>query len=96
MNIGDSPRRDGLQANSSQPAQAPLSNELRQRLAGLAGSAADEVSLSNLSAALSAAGNNSALPTARLAEISAAAANQSYQIDIPAISQSIISQHLRA
>jgi len=60
------------------------------------GAAADQVSLSSFSAALQASESNSPQQTARLAELSAAAANQSYQIEAPAVSESIINQHIRA
>jgi len=98
MNIRNSPARDRTAANApvtpSRPAQ--LSPGLQQRLAKLAGSTADQVSLSNFSAALKATDSGSPQQTARLAALSAAAANRSYRIDAPAVSESIINQHFRA
>jgi anti-sigma28 factor (negative regulator of flagellin synthesis) len=94
MNISKA-RRQGLPVSGAQPSQA-LSSELRQRLASLASSAADQVSLSSFSAALQSAGAGTAQQSAGLEEIRAAVANQSYRIDFPAVSASIVTQHLRA
>ena len=94
MNIRNSSAGESLRVDSSQPAQ--LSSELRQRLTGLVGSAADEVSLSDFSSALKAADSNSPQQTARVAEIAGAVANQSYRIDSPAVSERIVNEHLRA
>jgi len=94
MNIKNSSTRGSSEVN--RPLSAELSTELRQRLASLVDSAADQVSLSGFSAALQAAGTNSSQQTARLAQLSAAAADQSYRIEAPAVSESIINQHIRA
>jgi hypothetical protein len=80
--------------NNSQPAQ--ISTEARQRLAALVSGASDQVTLSNFSAALTASGSNSPQQIERLAKLSAAAANQSYQIDAPAVSESLVNGHFRA
>jgi len=56
----------------------------------------DRVSLSNFSAALTAADSNSPQQVARLAGIRAASANGSYHIDAPAVSESIVNGHFRA
>jgi len=94
MNIRNSSAKNSAVVGNAQPAQ--LSTELRQRQTNLVGSATDQVSLSNFSAALKAADSNSPQQTGRLAALSAAAANRSYQIDAPAVSESIINQHIRA
>ncbi len=94
MNIKNSSARRSSGVAQTRPAQ--LSTELRQRLASLVGSAADQVSLSSFSEALQAAGSGSPEQTARLAELTAAAADQSYRIEAPAVSESIINQHIRA
>lgn len=75
---------------------ADVSADARRRLTSLAGSVADQVSLSSFSAALKAGDTNSPQQRARIAQLAAATAAGSYQIDVPAVSASIIHQHLRA
>jgi ABC-type transporter Mla subunit MlaD len=94
MKIPNSPARNSSAVKNSQSVQ--VSTELRQRLATLASSASDQVTLSKFSAALAASDSTSPQQIARLAKLSAAAANQSYQIDGPAVSESIVNGHFRA
>lgn len=94
MNIHNSSARNGARVSNSQ--QTQVSTEVRQRLTNLIQSGSDQVSLSEFSAALKAADSNSPQQVARLEELGAAAANNSYQIDAPAVSESILNGHLRA
>ena len=109
MNIPNSSTRNRssiTSTNSSQPVPAAGSasgvkvvvtaTELRQHPANSAGGGSDRVSLSNFSAALTAADSNSPQQVARLAGIRAASANGSYHIDAPAVSESLVNGHLRA
>jgi|HubBroStandDraft_6_1064221.scaffolds.fasta_scaffold72293_3 hypothetical protein len=100
MNIPNSSTRNRssiTSTNSSQPVpgagSASGANALRP--ANPAGGGSDRVSLSKFSAALAASDSNSPQQLARLAGINAASANGSYQINAPAVSESIVNGHFR-
>lgn len=63
---------------------------------GQRGGKDDEVSLSNLSSALSATGTDSPQQSARLTQLSSAVASGKYQVDSYALSGSIIQASIRA
>jgi flagellar biosynthesis anti-sigma factor FlgM len=93
MKINDSSGSAASQLNRTQELNA---NTASSQTRGAGSSRGDQVSLSNLSSALSAKQSESPQHAAKLAQLSASVASGSYQVDSQALSSKIISASTRS